>query len=174
MKSYLSKFIVKKQSYRSLFLKMALITGAIFIAGALFTSRFKFGYDGQIYKCIPGYSLYLIDKWDKSLTKGKTYAIHAKNTDPLIKEGTTLIKYLRGVPGDKVEIRADTKIYVNDQMTGGGLRYAENLGMPKEAFFGSTILSGYWFMGTSIYSFDSRYWGAAQEDQIIGRAYPIL
>lgn len=174
MKGFLAKLIVKKQSYRKLFLKMALIAGLIFVSGALFFSRFTFGYDGQLYKCIPGYSLYLIDKGDKNLTKGKIYALEARNTEPLIKEGTTLVKYLRGVPGDKVEIRQDTRIYVNGEMTGGGLRYAEKLGMPKDAFIGSAQLEGYWFMGTSTYSFDSRYWGTAQEDQVLGRAYPLL
>lgn len=174
MKSFLLKLVVKKQSYKKLFLKMGLIAGLIFLSGALFFSRFTFGYDGQLYKCIPGYSIYLIDKKDRALTKGKTYAFKAKGTSPLIKEGTTLVKFLRGEPGDKIEIRPDTRIYVNDEMVGGGLRYAENLGKKPEDFIGAAQIAGYWFMGTSIYSFDSRYWGTAEEEQVLGRAYPVL
>lgn len=170
----LSKFIVRKQPYKKLFLKMGLITAGLFIGGALFVSRFTFGYDGQLYKCIPGYSVYLIDKKSKTLKKGKTYAIAAKGTEPLIKEGTVLVKYLRGVPGDEVEIREDTRIYVNGEMAGGGLRYAEKLGAEESDFFGKATIKGLWFMGTSIYSFDSRYWGTAQEEQVIGRAYPVF
>lgn len=168
------KLIVKNQPYRILFLKMGLIVLSLFVGGALFLSRFTFGYDGQIYKCIPGYSIYLIDKKDQQLTKGKIYAFAAKGTDPLIKEGTTLVKYLRGVPGDKVEIRSDTRIYVNGEMVGGGLRYAERLGAKEDDFIGQSEINGLWFMGTSTYSFDSRYWGTAQDEQVIGRAYPIF
>jgi conjugal transfer pilin signal peptidase TrbI len=172
--SVLSKLVVKKQPYKKLFLKMGLITAALFVGGALFLSRYTFGYDGQIYKCIPGYSVYLIDKKDKALHKGKTYAFAANGTEPLIKNGTTLVKFLRGVPGDQVEIKPDTRIYINGEMTGGGLRYAERLGAKEEDFIGKAVIDGLWFMGTSIYSFDSRYWGVAQEDQVIGRAYPIF
>lgn len=170
----LRRFIVKKQSYKKLFLKMGLITAGLFLGGALFFSRFTFGYDGQIYKCIPGYSIYLIDKKDKALIKGKTYAFHAQGTEPLIKNGTVLVKFLRGTTGDQVEIGPDTRIYVNGEMVGGGLRYAPKLGADEAVFVGKGTVNGLWFMGTSTYSFDSRYWGAAAEDQVIGRAYPVF
>jgi len=170
----LSSLIIKKQPYTKLFMKMGLITAALFVGGSLFLSRYTFGYDGQIYKCIPGYSVYLIDKKDVELVKGKTYAFTANGTEPLIKNGTILVKFLRGMPGDHVEIKADTKIYVNGEMTGGGLRYAEKLGASEEDFIGKAVINGLWFMGTSTYSFDSRYWGVAEQEQVIGRAYPIF
>lgn len=169
-----SKLIVRDKPYKPLFIKMALIVACLFVGGTLFFSRFTFGYDGQIYKCIPGYSIYLIDKQDKQLTKGKIYALSAKGTEPLIKDGTILVKFLRGTPGDKVKIEEDARIYINDDFVGGGLRYAEKLGAKEKDFIGQAVLNGLWFMGTSTYSFDSRYWGAAQEDQVIGRAYPLL
>lgn len=171
---FLKRFIKKEKPYGPLFLKMILIAALIIAGGALFLSRFQFGYDGQLYKCIPGYSVYLIDKMDLELTKGKVYAFSASGTEPLIKNGTILVKYLRGIEGDEVEIQPDTRIYINGEMVGGGLRYADKLGAKKDDFIGKAVLQGLWFMGTSSYSFDSRYWGTATEEQVIGRAYPLF
>lgn len=168
--------IKKKEPYKVFALKATLVLALIIGAGTAFLSRYQFGYDPQLYKCIPEYSLYLIDKKDTQLQKGNIYAFRSKGMKPFFKNGVTMLKYLRGEPGDHVEINQDTKILINGEQQGIGLRYAEKLGVGPEAFIGQRILSegNYWFMGTSSFSFDSRYWGTVETQQVIGRAYPIF
>lgn len=169
-------FIVRKEPYKVFFIKAAAVLALIICAGAAFMSRYQFGYDPQLYKCIPEYSIYLIDKKDTKLVKGNIYAFQSEGMKPFFKNGVTMLKYLRGVPGDEVEINSGTEILVNGDRQGIGLRYAEKLGVGPEAFIGKTILQdeNYWFMGTSSFSFDSRYWGTVKKQQVIGRAYPIF
>ena len=157
-------------------LKMFLILMVILGVGQLFISRYKIGLDFQQFKCIPGYKVYLIDTMDKRLTKGKTYAFNSERLEPIIKDGTILIKYLEGMPGDKIKIDDSEKIFVNQNQVGYGLAQAHLLSRKKEDFLGELVLKNdsYWLMGSSPLSFDSRYWGTVRNDQIIGRAYPIL
>lgn len=168
--------IVKKEPYKIFILKAALVLVLIVSAGAAFMSRYQFGYDPQLYKCIPEYSIYLIDKKDTELKKGNIYAFRSEGMKPFFNNGVTMLKYLRGMPGDEVEINTSTQVLVNGEQQGVGLRYAEKLGVGPEAFIGKRILSddNYWFMGTSSFSFDSRYWGTVEKQQVIGRAYPIF
>lgn len=170
------KLIIKKEPYKVFFIKAALVFALIFCAGAAFLSRYQFGYDPQLYKCIPEYSIYLIDKKDTKLVRGNIYAFRSKDMKPFFSNGVTMLKYLRGMPGDSVEINKATQVLVNGEQQGIGLRYAEKLGVGPEAFIGQTILQddSYWFMGTSSFSFDSRYWGTVDKQQVIGRAYPIF
>lgn len=170
------KLRVKKEPWSHFLTKAATVLLIIFIAGYYFASRYKIGIDSQVVKCIPGYSVYLIDKRDTELKRGKTFVFSAKGLQPFYEDGTEMVKYLRGEPGDHVKIDDYGNIYVNKQMMGYGLTHAEALGQSMDSFVGELTLpdNGYWFMGTSNQSFDSRYWGTVQSEQIIGRAYPLF
>lgn len=163
-------------SLRAYLAKAAVVAMAIVGGSAAFLSRFHFGLDEQVHKCIPGYSVYLIDRADKALEKGKTYAFEARGLEPFFPEGRHLVKFLRAEAGDTVEITPDGRVLVNGEFVTGGLRYAERLGRAPADFTGKGQLKPgeYWFLGISEFSFDSRYWGAVKEDQIIGRAYPLF
>ena len=88
-----------------------------------------------------------------------------------------MAKYIRGVPGDKVTITPDEKIYINDKLVASGMAHLHGA-KPKDMrkFFGTRVLGDdeYWVMGTRPMSFDSRYYGPVHRTQIEGRAYAVF
>ncbi len=161
-------FFVKKMSWTRFWCQATLILALLWLAGHAFASRYRIGVDEQKEKCLPGYSVYLIDLKDKNLKRGHLYAFSF--------QGKQMLKILTAIPNDKVEIDHTQKITVNGKVVGEGLYLADQLGYPDNHFYGKTVLKEghYWFMGKSFNSFDSRYWGAVKEDQIIGRAYALF
>lgn len=143
---------------------------------ALFFTRFSIGYDPQDVRCFPDYSVFLIDKKDQAMVRDGLYAFHGKGMEPLLKDGTRMLKQLKGMPGDLVEIDVLENILVNGEVVANGLPMAEKLGKPTALFKGKGELKNgtYWFMGEINESFDSRYWGTVADEQIIGRAYPLF
>lgn len=161
---------------RRLFLKMAVTAAVITVAGYAFTTRYHIGLDTQEVKCIGNYSFFLVDRGNTTLERGSIYAFEARGVAPYFKEGTQMVKILLGVPGDHVAITENSVVKVNGEEVATGLALAEDLGVDSAAFMGETVLQEgqYWFMGESNVSFDSRYWGTVQEEQVIGRAYPLI
>lgn len=143
---------------------------------ALFFTRFSIGYDPQDVRCFPDHSVYLIDKKDRKLNRNSLYAFKGKGMEPLLKDGTRMLKQLKGLPGDTVEIDAMENITVNGELIANGLPLAEKLAKTPAFFTGKGQLKAgtYWFMGEINESFDSRYWGTVTDEQIIGRAYPLF
>lgn len=172
----MKKFMVKKEPWPRFFVKLVITLAVICAAGVTFADRYQVGIDKQLSKCIPGYSFYLIDKKNRQLVRGGVYAFSSRGLQPFYPDGTKMVKYLRGLPGDHVEIRSQGTVHINNELEGQGFPYAEKLQQKMEDFVGETILKHdhYWFMGISSRSFDSRYWGTVQHDQIIGRAYPLF
>ena len=168
---------VKQQSWITYGIKAGLILALLVIAGKLFSARYVIAGDPYKVRCIQEYSMYLIDKKDTKLVRDKLYLFRSKDLSPVYPEGTHILKYLRGIPGDHVEVSTNDQILVNDNVVAYGLVLAqEKLGKPPEAFHGKGVLKPdeFWFMGTSPRSFDSRYWGTVKREDVMGRAYPIF
>lgn len=165
-----------RQPWPRFLIKALLVIVLIVGLGAAFSSRYRIGIDSQVIKCIPGKTFYLVDLKDKGLERDSIYAFRAYGVEPFFDDGRPMVKYMRGEPGDTVRIDSDQTIYVNGKRHGWGLYLAEKLDQPQEAFMGEAVLEKdqYWFMGLSDLSFDSRYWGAVNSDQIMGRAYPLF
>lgn len=173
----LRTFNIKKREPWLVFgAKALVVTGLIVALGAAFISRYRIGIDPQDVKCIPGKTFYLVDLADRELQRGRVYAFKAKGVEPFFRDGTQMVKFLRGMPGDEVEVQTDQTILVNKQQQGWGLSLAMNLKQPLDSFIGQKTLRDdeFWFMGLSDISFDSRYWGSVSNEQIIGRAYPLF
>lgn len=169
-------WLVKRESWPRFGMKAALVLLVLLVTGNGFMNRYRIGIDPQNEKCLPGYTVYLIDLNDRSLQRGAIYSFHAKNLQPLYKDGTRMVKILAGMPGDVVEIDHSWNTTVNGEVVGEGLQLARRLNLDESQFYGKrTLTEGhYWFMGQSPFSFDSRYWGTVNDEQIIGRAYPLL
>lgn len=169
-------FIRKKQSWGRYFTKVAVLSVLVGAGMYAFMDRYYIGIDPQKVKCIPGITIYLIDKKKTTVKKGHTYAFYAKGLDPIYPDGTQMVKFVRGEGGDTVNITDEQIIYVNEKDHGFGFWLSERLGKTPDDFVGEgRIPDGqYWMMGTSDLSFDSRYWGTIHEEQIIGRAYPLF
>lgn len=172
-----SSLVIKNQAWPLFILKSVLMFVCMYFVASTFFTRFEFVGDPQLVKCIPGYTVYLLDKTDTKLVRGKLYVFRSKDLSPIYDEGTLMLKYLKGMPGDTVEVRDTSQIFINDKPGIFGLSLAEEkLGLPASTFIGkSTLLDNqYWFLGTSTKSFDSRYWGSIKSERIVGRAYPIF
>ncbi len=171
----ISRFVTKKQPWTSFFIKLFILILVMLVLGYGFINRYKIGIDPQNERCLPNNFIYLIDEQDFKLERNATYAFHAKGLDPLFKDGTRMLKILVGLPGDTVEINRNYEVRVNGKFITSGLQQAERIGRSKDGFIGKTILKDnqLWFLGESLNSFDSRYWGAANTNQLIGRAYAI-
>ncbi|QGW99237.1 S26 family signal peptidase [Aeromonas veronii] len=168
--------LVRKESWPRFGVKAALTLLVMLVAGYGFINRYRIGIDPQNEKCLPGYTVFLIDMHDRSLQKGAIYAFHAKNMQPFYRDGTRMVKILSGIPGDIVQIDETWNTTVNGEVVGEGLQLARRLHLNESQFYGKQKLTDghYWFMGKSPFSFDSRYWGTVSDEQIIGRAYPLL
>lgn len=171
----ISKFVTKNQPWSYFFTKLSILILLMFVLGCGFINRYKIGIDPQNERCLPNNSIYLIDLKDLKLERNATYAFHAKGLNPLFKDGTRMLKILVGLPGDTVEINKNLEIRVNGKVITSGLQQAERIGRSKDSFIGKAVLKDneLWFLGESLNSFDSRYWGAAKTNQLIGRAYAI-
>lgn len=171
------RFVRRRESYAR-FLPKMIALGLVMAVGAwLFGQRFGFALDTQSIRCIPGYRLYLLDFADREPARDKIFALSSPDLSPIYPEGTKLLKYLRGMPGDQVAIEPSLNITVAGRFQGYGLKWAqEKLGRAPESFVGSRVLGDdqFWWMGTSAASFDSRYWGATTRARIIARAYPLF
>ncbi|TDX26799.1 conjugal transfer pilin signal peptidase TrbI [Modicisalibacter xianhensis] len=166
----------KREPWGRFLIKMALVAAAIFAVGAAFTSRFHFGIDSQQIRCFYDHRFFLVDRKDHDMHRGEIYAFSSRGLAPFFDDGTQVVKILVALPGDHVEVTETGDVKVNGETLAKGLHWAEALGRHVSDFAGNTILpeGAYWFMGETPESFDSRYWGSVNEEQIIGRAYPIL
>lgn len=167
---------MRKEPWKRFTFEAVITLAVLWTAGTAFASRYRIGYDPQKEKCLPGYSAFLIDLKDQHLERGGIYAFVTRGLTPFYKDGTRMVKILRGMPGDTVEIKAQREVIVNGEVVGEGLYLADALHQPESRFYGKAELKegNYWFMGKSPLSFDSRYWGTVKDDQIIGRAYPLF
>ena len=156
--------------------KALLLSAAIVIAILWFEQNYVLGKDSQHVKCIPGIDWFLGDRDDRAIERDAIYMVRSKGLGPVYEDGTTLVKYLRGLPGDTVKIDA-TGVYINGVKAGTGqLPLAHKFNSVPDDFYGERVLGEdeYWFMGTAALSFDSRYWGSVSKGQVIRRAYPLF
>ena len=158
-------------------LLLTTVFGAAIAGGACwFGESYRIAWDRQLLRCI-GPRFLLIDLKDKTIERDALYAYESRQAAPLIQNGVTVGKYLRGLPGDLVEVRRDNTIWVNGRKVAEGMPHLAGLTDEQTAkFYGSRRLKDdeYWVMGTKFISFDSRYWGPIHKDQIIARAYALF
>ncbi len=146
------------------------------VLGLYLGARFRVGIDSQVHKCLPPYSVWLIDRYDRALVRGATYGFFAGDAmAPFFGPGQRVVKRLRGLPGDQVTVTSE-RTTVNGVTVGTGLALAAALHQPPEAFARQVKLpsDAVWVMGDTPDSFDSRYWGPLPIVQIRGRAYALF
>jgi len=87
-----------------------------------------------------------------------------------------LIKVLRGVPGDKVKV-TETYTEVNGERFHVSMSFGLNvLDETMSSYQREFIVPDghYFFMGTTPFSNDSRFWGTIEQSTVVGKAYAIL
>lgn len=168
-------FIRKKQSWKRFSVKAGSVLFLLALI-ALFFTRFHFAFDSQDDRCLPDHFIYLIDKKNQTIERDGIYAFSTGSMKGVFNTDKNVVKVLKGMPGDDVEVDVLENVIINGSVVAEGLALAEILSKPKALFIGKGKLHAdeYWFMGETDTSYDSRYWGAVRNEQIIGRAYPVF
>jgi len=147
----------------------------------LITTRFSVGIDAQKIQSIPGSRWVLIDHGDISVKRGDLIAWKAAFVLP-IPDGTQVMKYVAGLPGDTVSISPDGSIRINGApVEVDGLPIVE--GFAQAALAGidpATLQREYiipehriFVIGTAAESFDSRYYGPIPDTFISGKVHQL-
>lgn len=129
-------------------------------------------------RCLP-YTAYIIDLNDKDITKSDYFAFNSKGMGPFYPDNTQVIKIASAMPGDLISVGESVRI--NHQKFGemehlkkGGKLYKMGKRL-TEYTREETVPEGSIFaLATHPRSYDSRYWGYVNEQQVIGRAIPLF
>jgi len=157
------------------FLAKGTLLSALVAAGVFaLASRYSVAIAVQDALCLPPYRVWIIDKHATEPARGAIFAFKSRGLDPVFEDGTTIVKVLDGLPGDRVSVTEDST-RVNGQVVATGLQVARQYGIDPQRYVRQGVIEAdrYWFFGRTADSFDSRYWGAVASDQLIGRAYPL-
>lgn len=154
----------------------------VFIAGVvlanLVKARYRIGFDNQLTnRCLPSMVyLYSLAPPSKPLEPGMLVAFRTDaRLEPHFKEGTTFIKQVQGISGDTIVVRNGFADVAGRKTLFLSSDVLKKLGTNASALDRSyELLPGELFVaGTHPNSFDSRYWGALQPTQVIGRAWAL-
>ncbi|MFB1486882.1 MULTISPECIES: signal peptidase I [unclassified Thiocapsa] len=139
-------------------------------------TRYRIAIDDQVDKCLPPYTLFLVDRHDDAIERDGLYAFPAgERMAPYFPMQMQVIKRVVGLPGETVSVTEQTT-RVDGRTVGEGLDLAGTLGTPAATFVREVMVpaDAVWIMGATRDSFDSRYWGPLPRQQIIGRAYAVF
>ena len=166
----------KKEPWPRFFLKVGGLMAVAALIVWAFSSRYALAFDFQKDRCLVGSRLMLIDLKDRVPRRGEIYAFQAPDLSPVFPEGTSMAKVIQALPGDRVRISSDAKIFVNETEVANGFPYAEKLGHTAGDFAREFIIpsNSVLMMGTTVTSFDGRYWGPLQIARLRGRAYQLF
>lgn len=148
------------------------VLGAIF-----FQSRFAIGLDEQPKPCL-GHTFYILDKSyaEKVPEVGQCYAFELwvrplKTKGQGYVERKTFAKRLAAAPGDEVEITKEGKLIINGIMQRPSMPLLEKIKADpsKYAYKRTLDKDEYFFLGDTVTSYDSRYWGVVHQHQIRGK-----
>ena len=104
------------------------------VLGLYLGTRFRVGIDSQVHQCLPPYSVWLIDRYDRALVRGATYSFFAGDAmAPFFGPGQIVVKRLMGLPVDQVTVTS-ARTTVNGETIGTGLALASALHQPPAAF----------------------------------------
>ncbi len=139
-------------------------------------TRYRIAINDQVDKCLPPYTVFLVDRHDRTVERDGLYAFLAgERMAPFFPMRMQVIKRVVGFPGDRVSVTAEFT-RVDGRTVGEGLDLAGTLGTPAAHFVRQVVVpaDAVWIMGATRDSFDSRYWGPLPRHHIIGRAYALL
>jgi conjugative transfer signal peptidase TraF len=90
-------------------------------------------------------------------------------------EETIFVKVVKGLPGDRLEIREDRTVRLNGARL-DSVRATDSHGRTVEPFRFEGVIpeNDYFLYSATPNSYDSRYYGLVAKSQIIGRVEPLL
>lgn len=156
-------------------IRLTLGFGIVALSTMYFADRFRISVPTAENSCLEA-QFYLIDTYDKSVSKGELMAFgFPSDTDSWYKKGTKFIKIVGGVGGDTVSV-TEKSFTINEQVYDLPLSYAlGRLKMPVSSIEKTIVVpeNHFYGIGETIKSYDSRFWGTIPQQNIIGQAYAI-
>lgn len=147
--------------------RYCLVLLGISVALALFTHRYQLAIN--VTESLPG-TVFLIDKKDKAVSRGRYVAFTWKDAAP-VPDGVTVIKRVAGIEEDRVTVINRT-VFINGQKVGVAKTHSRS-GEPLTATSDTIIPYGYFYASADHPdSFDSRYakHGLISTSAVRGRA----
>lgn len=154
---------------------MLVLLSALTIFAFYFTERYRIAFNGAASECLRA-SVFLIDSWDKSVATGQLVAFKMTKDIPIAGKGATWVKKVVAMPGQTVQVG-------HESVSVGSVRYPlqtsyvlSKLGMKFEDVKPEWQLSQnqIFLLGETLTSFDSRFWGPIESEEIVGKAYAIF
>ena len=169
-------FIQQKKPMKVFLVQALIVTLVIVVVGGYLKERYRIGFGGQKRACLP-WDVYLTDTYSKKIKVGDLVAFIAdERMEPKFKAGSTVIKQVAGVAGDQVVVDSSAHYIVAGKNYGTIVKEGAEAAQKdlESLLVSSSIPEGQIaVIGTLPRSFDSRYWGYVDQNQIVGRAYGI-
>lgn len=165
-------------------LKVATVILSLVLAFAYLSARYTIGLDTQTFRCLDEW-IFIIDKWDRptpaEIDRGEYIAVAMRAdqspTNALWNPGQVMVKRAMATdPGDVVAITRNGTSFHNAENTsqwahGTQLEAAHALGMRVEDLERTITLEPgeIFMMADNPMSYDGRYYGVIDQEQIVGR-----
>lgn len=155
--------------------KVVILVLAIAMAFVWIESRFRIGIDSQVIRCFPDHKFFLVDLKRIEAQRDTIIAYRAHGLAPFFADGTLMGKTIKGMPGDQLKIN-ENGVFINGVQQANGFPLLSRLQVPKESLYRDEVIPDgkYFLMAPAPESYDGRYWGYIDEEQIVGRAIPFL
>jgi conjugal transfer pilin signal peptidase TrbI len=157
---------------------LAKVAVLVIVIGVLFIwieSRFRIGIDSQVIRCFPDHKFFLVDLKRTEPERDAIIAYRSQGLTPFFDDGTLMGKVIKGIPGDHLQINA-RGVFVNGEQLADGFPLLSRLNVTEQSLYRDEVIpeGRYFLMAPAPESYDGRYWGYINEDQIVGRATPFL
>lgn len=154
---------------------MLMLFVLMFAFALYFTDRYTIAFNGANSDCLNSRA-YLIDKWDSTFTNDQLIAFTMNVENGIHKKGTTWVKKVAGIPGQKVFVTHEDVIVENKRYPLTTSYVLGKLNKDFDSVKNSWELgkNDIFMIGETITSFDSRFWGPIQKNDVVGKAYAIF
>lgn len=169
------KIVKRKEPWATFFLKLLALSLVMASTATFFLWRYDFGIDTSRDRCLAPYKFFAIDKHQQEVSVGDFVAYRAKRMTPYIEDGSTVIKKVVAMAGDHITVK-DGQVSINGEFRFGGFHETGLLGKDVSDFDRDfTLEEGELYVhGWHPLSYDSRYWGAVESTQIIGKTHALF
>ncbi|MCU8009947.1 S26 family signal peptidase [Shewanella sp. SM101] len=165
---------VDKIHWRYTYLFPICIAAGLTLTATWFSHSYKLIFVANSDKCIPG-SIFVVDTTQRNINRGDLVMFKSHKTD-ILPANINIIKIVAGVAGDSVDVgvysvKNSSKKYpapIESAALALDIDVKNLIGIHKVASDSLFVL------GTESGSYDSRFFGAINNSQVIGRAYLII
>lgn len=164
----------KRKPWAPILIKVAVFTVVCSLFFSWVESRFLIGIDSQVIRCLPDHQFYLVDTAKKGTDRGTIVAYRAKGLTAFFEDGTMMAKIIKGLPGDHLLVNKQG-VFINDVKVAEGFPLVDRLDIAEDSLYRDEVIptNKYLLLAPSPESYDGRYWGYIDKDQVVGKAIPF-